>query len=175
MAENVAALRQSLKRKQHLRQYRSPSASGVRRKREAASGDGGTSRRVLMLEKELQREKAHCRQLRDSYLALREDRNVLQDVLRQCIDDVRLELHRRKYGAAAEQVLGRVEEVSPVQDFTAMDRQRVVERLLERHEVLTALDKGMFGAVAETGSEVASAPTGSEGSGELYLYADDDT
>eukprot|EP00744_Colponema_vietnamica_P011394 GILI01016027.1.p1 GENE.GILI01016027.1~~GILI01016027.1.p1 ORF type:complete len:701 (-),score=172.93 GILI01016027.1:45-2147(-) len=107
---------------------------------------------VLKLKKLLEHEKKNLRSVRTAYSREMGMRTELEHFLRQCVEDVKQEVARRRNEAGVRQNKGYApgNEQDPHQinteEFGPVDRQRVLELLLSQERVLTLLYDKAFPA-----------------------------
>lgn len=120
-------------------------------------------RTMRQLREQVQREKEQVRELRAQIVVERTERSNLQDLFSQCVEDVKKDILRRKERAKRAQskkMGGEVRSEQSIQledreariiqfdNFTSLDRRRVLERLLEQEEVYQLLQDRLFPSCA---------------------------
>jgi len=99
---------------------------------------------IKRLKRLLEIERRNLRQVRTAHVAELEHRTELEAFLRQCIDDVKVEIGRRRNEMNT--VLGSEHEATALLEFSAADRERVMELLLSQERVINLLYDKTFPA-----------------------------
>lgn len=108
---------------------------------------------IKRLKRLLEIERRNLRQVRTAHVAELEQRTELEAFLRQCIDDVKVEIGRRR--TEMNTVLGAENESTALHEFSAADRERVMELLLSQERVINLLYDKTFPARRPAAKQVA--------------------
>ncbi len=116
------------------------------------NGDHGPEREKRMLEtinklkKMLDQERKNGKAIRNAHMFALSERSELEVFLRQCIDDVRLDIsrHQAVLRSVNHSPTHDEQPSTQLQDFTIMDRQKVVDILLSKERVLKLLYQRTF-------------------------------
>eukprot|EP00658_Telonema_sp_P-2_P026772 TRINITY_DN20838_c0_g2_i1.p1 TRINITY_DN20838_c0_g2~~TRINITY_DN20838_c0_g2_i1.p1 ORF type:complete len:484 (-),score=169.91 TRINITY_DN20838_c0_g2_i1:287-1645(-) len=107
---------------------------------------------IKRLKRLLEIERKNLRQVRTAHVQELAQRTELEAFLRQCIEDVKTEINRRRADMTA--VLASDSEGSGLMEFSAADRERVMELLLSQERVINLLYDKTFPA-RNPGGEVS--------------------
>jgi len=125
---------------------------------------------VEKLKKTLEAERRQCVEIKQQQQALLNDRSELEVLVRQCLEDVKVEIEKHQMTDPPHSLWG-----DDVREMSVQERERVVELLLSQQRVVQLLYNKTFAhhiasTVEDTEAERSSSQTGHNGGGEDFSW-----